>query len=574
MTLLGNDLKNLYDKRTISQVLGCLINEPELLTDPNYRFDDNDFYAEEDTDFYQLIYNSIYNLFVQGVNVIDAFAIDSYLLKFPVQYKIFTSYQGAEYIMNIKELAEQQNFDFNYHQLRKYSLLRDYEKIGLDTTFIYDTNFVDPVEIEKQQIKFNNLNIEEIINNVETMACINLRLKYSCQMSNNGELAGQGIQDLISSRFQEPDIGIGMQSKLMNRLVRGARLGTVYLRSGGTGSGKSRLGIADVCNFSVPWFYDLEKEEWHYTGQDNPSLILTCELSKDEVRLIILAYLSGVDEDHISRGSYEGEEYERVVQAGKYLESSLLFIEEVPDFDIADISYLIKKYKREHGVQYVFFDYMHTSIKLIMQISQLSKGMRLREDQILYMLADKLKQLTNTERIHIDTSTQLNGDFKNQKYKDQDSLRGAKSIPDRFDVAYIAAPATDEELKAAQTILQTAKVIIPNLTKQNCMVYHLYKVRAGRLTRIKVFLKVNLGTSRVTDLFCTTYDNEFIDVEQLTIEQVENLIEENSVPIPDGQNIETAFQAIKMDNSTFEIDTKTGEVITESQNNTTPSFDW
>ena len=65
------------------------------------------------------------------------------------------------------------------------------------------------------------------------------------------------------------------------------------------------------------------------------------------------------------------------------------------------------------------------------------------------------------------------------------------------------------------------------------MVYHVYKVRAGKLTRVKVFMKVDLGTARTEDLFCTTFDNKLIPVEKLTIENIETTLEEHSVNMND-----------------------------------------
>ena len=72
------------------------------------------------------------------------------------------------------------------------------------------------------------------------------------------------------------------------------------------------------------------------------------------------------------------------------------------------------------------FDYIHTSVKLIMQIASMSKGMKLQEHQILYMFAIKLKELCNKLGVHIDSSTQLNGEYKNARDKDETLLRGTE----------------------------------------------------------------------------------------------------------------------------------------------------
>ena len=89
----------LINKRAIVQVLGCLLNKPDLL---------DTYYIEEidvDEDFYVYILNTIKVLHKQNVPVIDAFAIDSYLSSYDAQYKIFSMNNGVDYIENAKKIA-------------------------------------------------------------------------------------------------------------------------------------------------------------------------------------------------------------------------------------------------------------------------------------------------------------------------------------------------------------------------------------------------------------------------------------------------------------------------------------
>lgn len=56
-------------------------------------------------------------------------------------------------------------------------------------------------------------------------------------------------------------------------------------------------------------------------------------------------------------------------------------------------------------------DYIHTSLKILEEISKKSGGVKLREDNILFMLAIKLKDLCNQYNIFLMSSTQLNADY-------------------------------------------------------------------------------------------------------------------------------------------------------------------
>ena len=98
-----------------------------------------------------------------------------------------------------------------------------------------------------------------------------------------------------------------------------------------------------------------------------------------------MAFLSEVNEEHILMGDYDFGEKDRVIEAAKILTESPLFIEEIPDFNLKDIENIIKRNIRLHGCKYIFYDYIHTSMKILEEISQRSGGVRLREDNILFL---------------------------------------------------------------------------------------------------------------------------------------------------------------------------------------------
>lgn len=99
----------------------------------------------------------------------------------------------------------------------------------------------------------------------------------------------------------------------------------------------------------------------------------------------------------------------------------------------------------------------------------------------------------------------------------------SKAIADRIDVGYILLPPSKTELEAVKPILQNGIYAKPN------MIYHLYKCRRGKITRVKVWLHVNLGNCRTKDLFVTTFDNELIPVDALTIESANKILKQHSV---------------------------------------------
>lgn len=75
-------------------------------------------------------------------------------------------------------------------------------------------------------------------------------------------------------------------------------------------------------------------------------------------------------------------------------------------------------------------DYIHTSLKILEEITRKSGGVKLREDNILFMLSIRLKDICNKYGIFIMSATQLNMDYQQATTPDQNLLRGAKAIAD------------------------------------------------------------------------------------------------------------------------------------------------
>ena len=153
--------------------------------------------------------------------------------------------------------------------------------------------------------------------------------------------------------------------------------------------------IADACYIACSKYYDDTFDTWVGTGISQPVLFITTEQELEEVQTMMLAFLANVNEEHILNGEYNGNEEERVRQAAQILKDSPLFVEELPDFSLKDVEDKIKKNIRDHDVKYVFHDYIHTSLKILEEITRRSGGIKLREDNVLFMLSNKLKDLCN-----------------------------------------------------------------------------------------------------------------------------------------------------------------------------------
>lgn len=495
------------DPTAIMQVIGCVFNNPSLLdiTD-KYSIVDEDF-ADS---FHKVVFGAIYKLHELGAKSISLTNISDFLSDRPKSEAIYKQNKGEEWLTRVAENSMASTFDYYYGRLKKFSLLRAFDNCGIDMTDIYDIdNILDVKKKQLQEEMLDNATLDQIANKVDEKI-ENIRLQYVNDDFGEAQQAATGIRDLVDRFKQFPEVGVPLYGPLVNTVTRGARLKKFYLRSAGTGVGKTRSMIADACFIACSKIYD-ENFGWIKCGTQEPVLFITTEQELEEIQTMMLAFLSNVNEEHILNGEYIDDEEKRVNEAIDILEKAPLYIEELPDFSLKDVEDKIKKNIREHDVKYIFHDYIHTSLKILEEITKRSGGIKLREDNVLFMLSTRLKDLCNKYGVFIMSATQLNGDWKDAKIPDQNLLRGAKAIADKIDYGSILLNTTDEDLVALEQIMAS------NMFEKPTIKMSIYKNRRGRYKGVILWCKANLGCCRIQPMFCTTYDYEMVSIDDIRI---------------------------------------------------------
>lgn len=495
------------DTPSIVQVIGCVFKTPQLLDySDKYTLTEEDFPDQ----FHKIVFGTVFKLHELGSEKIGINNILDYLSSRPKSEAIFIKQKGEEWLLKAAENAETSAFDYYYNRVKKMTLLRAFDSYGIDVTDIYDPdNIIDIKKKQLQEDQLDNSSLEEIVQKVQNKID-QIMATYVDDEWGEAIQAGDGIESLIIDLEQSPEVGVPLYGPLINTVTRGARLKKFYLRSAPTGVGKSRTMIADACYIACNRIYD-DVFGWIKNGTCEPTLYITTEQEKGEVQTMMLAFLSNVNEEHILNGKYEGDERERVFEAAKILHNSPLYIEILPDFSLQDVENKIKKNIRDHDVKYVFHDYIHTSLKILEEISRRSGGVKLREDSILFMLSIRLKDICNKYGVFIMSATQLNADYQTSETPDQNLLRGAKSIADKIDVGMILLPTSQDDIENLGQILTNNAFDKPNLKLS------IYKNRRGRYKGIYLWCKADLGTCRVKPMFATTYNYEIIQIDNLKI---------------------------------------------------------
>ena len=498
-----------YDVQSCMQVIGCVFLNPSLLDlEEKYKFHEEDFVQE----FHRILFGSIYNLHQLGAKQVSIEDIEKYLEQRPKKYSVYKTNKGSEYLENLKEMCQPAAFDYYYNRMKKMTLLRMYHNnVGMDLSWLYDEdNILDLKKKEAQEAWFDNTSINDIANTINDKID-EIKIKYVDNSEDDIIQAGDGALSLLERLKTTPEIGYPLYGKLVNTIHRGARLKKFYLRSAATGVGKTRSMIADACTIACNKIYNIETRAWEDNGTREPTQFITTEQEEDEIQTMMIAFLSGVNEDHILENTYVADEWERVQEAADILTKSPLYIKKLPDFSLQDIENTIKFGIRQYGVRYVFMDYIHSSMKILSEISSKAGVKGLREDNILFMISVRIKDLCNQYGVFVMSATQLNADYVSAQQYDQNLLRGAKAIADKIDCGMIMLQVSQDDREYLKKIVNSMGIDMPDIK------ISVYKNRRGRYKDILLWCKADRGTCRINPIFVTSYNYELIDIEDLKI---------------------------------------------------------
>lgn len=533
--ILQDDLvKHLNPTRSIYSVIGALCVNPRILRDPEVHLEKDDFLQN----LHQIIFTAINNITYSGTEVsqITEVDIDNYLAPHHKLYKIWDEDKGMDYVRKCINHSNLETFQFNYEQVKKYALLRDYLSSGIDISEIFDFMSMD-LKIHAEGIeKVEKMKLEEMVD-FFALKMTSLRNKWSISKNSKNFTAGDDLDNLLEELNADPEFGYPFQNGLYNAIFRGMRPGKFMLRSATTGGGKTRQSLADMCTISCSELWDFETRSWRSAGEVRPTLFISTELEKRELQSVMLAFITGVSEGVIKDGNYSDNILKRLQYGIEMLKKAPIYAVYVDDFSIGDIEGIIEQYVVEKGIEYVAFDYIQMTPKLARSMNS-AFGTALREDQILVQFSAAMKTLANKYQIYIISSTQLNRNSKDFENRDTQSLRGGAATADKVDHGVMSFRATNKDHENLKHILETGQFRKPNFS------HWVYKNRSGR-NNLVIWTEMDMGTMRETALFVTDTDfNLILDIKLMEVTlmppntgfgYVEEEVEVSITPVPDEE---------------------------------------
>lgn len=356
------------------QVLSGLMQRPQYISET-----DKYFLTIEDfpTRFEKYIFSAIYNLYKGGAQSITVVDIANYFNAHETAKTTFEKNNGIEYLQDILEFSEADNFPFYYRRLKKFNLLSSLNNMGYNTSKIYEENLTNPRAKEIND-RFEEMSIQDIMDSIKK-PLIQLETEYTRGKDTETVAATKDISQLIQNLKMRPEVGASLQGKIFNTVCRGARKTKFYIRSASSGQGKTRAAIGDACCLAYPLSFNTSNWKWEWTGAAERTLFIATEQDLEEIQTLVLAFLSGINEEKILYGSYNEEEEKIIQQAIQVMEyfKDNLYIVRLSNPSIEQIKATVRQNWILYDIQNVFYDYIFSSPSLLNEF----RDLRIREDR-------------------------------------------------------------------------------------------------------------------------------------------------------------------------------------------------
>lgn len=468
-----------------------ILNPKKILDKTTYKLSPQDFSLP-----YSIIFSSINNIAFKGANVITEENLLDEIRKYPQGYAKFQSSLGEDVVHTLFESTEidPSIAEAAYERIKKFTTLRTLKLSGFPVDGYFVSDFLNEDNVYKRIDETDihsiiaplKLKLDEIENN-------NAANEETCKDASNG------LEEMIARLKEEPDIGVPTDGAMLNYIVRGCRLGKLYLYSGSSGSGKSRTMLSNACNISLPYW---DGKKVCNTEHRQKVLFIATEMDHEEIQRLVLAHVSGVNSETINDGAYSPADEEKLkkgIEIIKQYKDNFL-IEYLPNPSISSVKSMIERHIEQDKVGYIFYDYIFSSPGLVTEFA----SSKIREDVGLMMLSNTLKEIATTHKVFIMSATQLSGDWEGAKFRNMGYIRGSKAVADKVDIGMIGVRLSGEEKQHVE------KILGPNEMSPNIVV-DIYKNRSGRAVEIKLFRYFDYATCRSYDCFVTDAEYNRLD---------------------------------------------------------------
>lgn len=411
-------------------ILAICLQKPEKILEAKEEIEGKMFLIEAN----RYIYYSIEYLFAKNQTPTPIAIIE--VLKDKHAKKVVEDFGGLEYLTVLSE----QNINEDNIKIFCEKLKQAYTKKEL-------------CEICEDSKEFLLSDKTEVMNPTELISVVGEKITdLSAKMQQSSDIykMGTSADEILELRAENPNSipGLEIGWNKFDYYTNGGQPGDLIMVCARAKTGKSTLLTNWATKLSI---YD-----------QIPIVYFDTEMDARQQEDRILSILSGIPHKEIVSGMYvvdtengrAKDKIERLKTAVTKLKEGNYFHIYMPNFTIEKVNAMAKKFKMQHNVQAIFFDYLKCPS------SQLSGLRSIQEWQMLGYITSGLKDLAGTLSIPIYSACQENRSDVKGTDKDASNVGGSDRILQFASKLMFLVNKTDEEIMKEGELNGNQKIII------------------------------------------------------------------------------------------------------------------
>ena len=214
-------------------IVGCIYKQPDLLIEYGAYIRSKYDFSDEATKFF---YDNAENMYYHHTQTFNKTTINTYFASDTSKLNLFKKFGGFKTISNWIDLAVIEDMDKTFDVLKKYSLLREYQRQGFN---------VDKIIEHKRFDTFNALDIYRMVRGMAD------RVHTVILTNQESEILNTNITSMVNEHLLVPDMGIYLPFPILNDLFRGIKYKTMTCVGMLSNAGKSRFMFRILANVAL-----------------------------------------------------------------------------------------------------------------------------------------------------------------------------------------------------------------------------------------------------------------------------------------------------------------------------------
>lgn len=393
-------------------VIACVLKEPTNFFEVESKMGDGDFLTPHN----RALWIIIKGLMREDLATLDASAILTQSNVMNMDDKI----GGYDYVNALFDKSvDPNNIEFYIKKVIDASTKFKIIKASTEIQELTDSNRI---------LSADTLDAETIVGHAQEQF---LQISVESNKGTDAVDIAEGLVELVEEAKSSPTKVRGLETgfPLLDEAINGLEPGTLTVLGARPKAGKS----ATLMNIAKHMAYQT----------DQPILYLDTEMSTKEQQFRLLAILSSVPEKEIKNGTYTtNPEWDRAVdEALQIARSGKILHKYYPDFTAEGVSALTRKYKHQHNIGCVIFDYIKLPDADLQQIG------KVKEYQALGYLCVALKNLAGQLEIPVLTAAQIGREGANKGRVTATDFADSDRILRYANTLLGLAPKTQDEMK-------------------------------------------------------------------------------------------------------------------------------